>query len=81
MADKLLRNKGFNIAKNPNYDGYQRRLASVVYTVFDKKTSDTNRGTGINSGIVSENKELAKQLLKPIVRKFEKKIAFTIYRQ
>ena len=46
----------------------------MVYTVFDKKTSDTNRGTGVSSGIVSENKELAKQLLKPIVRKFEKKL-------
>ena len=53
----------------------------MVYTVFDKKKSDKNRGTGVSSGIVSENKELAKQLLKPIVRKFEKKIAFTIYRQ
>ena len=23
-SDKVLRNKAFNIAKNPNYDGYQR---------------------------------------------------------
>ena len=28
--DKILHDKGFNIAKNPKYDGYQRRLASVV---------------------------------------------------
>ena len=26
---------------------------------FDKKTSNTNKGTGINSDVVSENKELA----------------------
>ena len=26
-ADKVLRDKVFNIAKNPKYDGYQRRLA------------------------------------------------------
>ena len=26
-ADKVLRNKAFNIAKNPKYDGYQRGFA------------------------------------------------------
>ena len=28
VADKVLRDKAFNIAKNPKYEGYQRRLAS-----------------------------------------------------
>ena len=36
-SDKVLRDKAFNIAKNPKYDGYQRGLASVVYNFFDKK--------------------------------------------
>ena len=36
-ADKLLRNKAFNIAKNPKYDGYQRGLASMIHNFFDKK--------------------------------------------
>ena len=36
-SDKILRNKTFNIAKNPKYDGYQRGLASLIYTFFDKK--------------------------------------------
>ena len=36
-ADKVLRNKAFNIAKDTKYDGYQRRLASMVYKFFDKK--------------------------------------------
>ena len=30
-SDKDLRDKAFNIAKNPKYDGYQRGLASMVY--------------------------------------------------
>ena len=30
-SDKILRDKEFNIAKNPKYDGYQKDLASVVY--------------------------------------------------
>ena len=37
FADKVLRDKTFNIAKNPKYDGYQRGLASVVYKLFDNK--------------------------------------------
>ena len=32
--DKVLREKAFNIAKDPKYDAYQRRLASVVYRFF-----------------------------------------------
>ena len=29
FSDKVLRDKAFNIAKNPKYDGYQRGLASM----------------------------------------------------
>ena len=36
-ADKVLRDKTFNIAKDPKYDGYQRELASTVYKCFDKR--------------------------------------------
>ena len=35
-SDKFLRDKAYNIASNPEYDGYQRRLASMVYKFFDK---------------------------------------------
>ena len=38
-ADKVLRDEAFNIAKDPKYDGYQRRLASMVYKFIDKKTA------------------------------------------
>ena len=37
-ADKVLRDKAYNIASNPKYDGYQRGLASMVYKFFDKKS-------------------------------------------
>ena len=36
-SDNVLRDKAFNIAKNPKYDGYQRGLASMVHKFFDKK--------------------------------------------
>ena len=29
VFDKILRDKAFNIAKNPKYDGYQRGLSSI----------------------------------------------------
>ena len=44
FSDKILRDKALNIAKNPKYDGYQRGLASMVYTFFDKKS----KGSGVN---------------------------------
>ena len=67
-SDKMLRDKAFNIAKNPKYDRYQRGLASMVYKFFDKKTS----GSGIKNENIS-NKELAEDLHKPIIRKFNKR--------
>ena len=36
-ADKVLRDKAFNLAKNSKYDGYHG-LASMVSKCFDKKT-------------------------------------------
>ena len=40
---KVLRDKAFKIASDPNYDGYQRGLASKVYKFFYKKSS----GSGV----------------------------------
>ena len=37
LADKVLSDKAFNLAKDPKYDGYKRLLASLVYKSFDKK--------------------------------------------
>ena len=38
QSDTFLRHKAFKIASDPKYDGYQRRLASMVFKFFDKKT-------------------------------------------
>ena len=43
FSDRVLKNKAFNIAKNPKYDWYQRGLVSIVYKFFDKKSN----GNGI----------------------------------
>ena len=39
-SDKVLRDKTFNIAKNPKYHGYQKGFSSLVHKFFDKKPSD-----------------------------------------
>ena len=71
-SDNVLRDKAFNIAKNPIYDGYQRGLASMVYKFLDKKST----GSGVN--IPSEfNKQLAKEQHKPIKRKFKKRKVYS----
>ena len=64
-SDKVLRDKAFNIAKNPKYDGYQRGLASMVYNFLDKKS----KGGGVNIE-VEHNEQLAKKLNRPIIRNF-----------
>ena len=66
-SDKILRDKAFNIFNNLKYDGYQRGLASMVYKFFDKKSA----GGGVNIPL-EFTKELAKELHKPIIRKFKK---------
>ena len=35
-SDKMLRDKAFNIAKSPKYDGYQKLLALIVHRFFEK---------------------------------------------
>ena len=52
-SDKVLRDKAFNIAKNPKYDGYHRGFASMVYKFFDKKSA----GSGVNMHANNEIKQ------------------------
>ena len=70
-ADKVLRDKAYDIASNPESDGYQRGLASMVYKFFDKKST----GYGIaNSSI------LADELHKSIIRKFNKRKVYSQFK-
>ena len=61
-----FREKAFNAAKNPKYDGYQRGLASTVYNLLDKKST----GGAIKS---MPSQQLANELHKPIIRKLKKR--------
>ena len=84
VLDKILRDKAFNIAKNPYYDGCQRDLASIVYKFFDKKSASlwwsetlATQDKSLSGSVVFKmrklsNKDLAEELHKPILRKFKK---------
>ena len=63
FAGKVLRDKAFNIAEDPKYDGYQRGLASMVCKFLDKKTF----GSGFKNENISKN-ELATELHRPIIK-------------
>ena len=72
-SDKILRDKVFNVAKKPKYDGYQRALASMVYKFFDKKST----GNVVANNEIKQNLQLAKELHKPIIRKFKKRNVYS----
>ena len=74
VAEKFLKNKVFDIAKDPKYDGYQRGLASMVYKCFDSKVS------GSGAKLIPENEQLANELHKPIIRKFEKRRVYSTFK-
>ena len=38
-SNKILHDKAFDVAKDPKCDGYERGLASMVYRLFDKKST------------------------------------------
>ena len=74
VADKILKIRAFDIAKDPKHDGYQKGLASVVYKFFDSKVS------GSGAKLIPENEQLANELHKPIIRKFEKRKVYSAFK-
>ena len=82
MADKVLRDKAFKIAGDQKYDGYQRWLASMVYKFFYKKTKGSGRPSSSALQIANnkENVQLADELHKLIIRKFEKRKVYSSFK-
>ena len=74
-ADKVLRDKAYDIASNPKYDGYQRGVASMVYRFFDKKST----GSGFRK-LKNSSSILADELHKPIIRKFDKRKVYSQFK-
>ena len=70
-SDKVLRDKAYDIASNPEYDGYQRGLASMVYKFFVKMSMGS--GMGKPSSLERSSSILADELHKPVIKKFNKR--------
>ena len=78
-ADKVLRHKAYDIASNPEYDGYQRGLASMVYNFFDKKsTAEPSSLERMGSRMAkSSSSILADELHKPVIKTFNKRKVYS----
>ena len=63
ISDKVLRDKVYEIARERNYDGYQRALTSMVYMFFVKKAGSE----------ITVNKELTEELHKPVIEKIKRR--------
>ena len=63
----------YNIASNPEYDGYQRALASMVYKFFDKKSMGS--GVAKSSPLI-----LADELHKPVIKKINKRKVYSQFK-
>ena len=78
-ADKVLRDKAYDTASNPEYDGYQRGLASIVYKFFDNKST----GSGfkkLKNTTKPSSSILADELHKPVIRKFKKRKVYSQFK-
>ena len=78
IADKNLKNRASDIAKDPKYDGYQRGLAFMVYKFFDKKSVGSG-AKQVNTKLIPLNEQLAEELHKPIIRKFKKRKVYSTF--
>ena len=84
-ADKVLSDKAYDIASNPEYDGYQRGLASMV---FDKKSmgsgfkklKNATKSTAEPSALARSSSILADELHKPIIKKFDKRKVYSQFK-
>ena len=79
-ADKVLRDKAYDIAGSPEYDGYQRGLASMVDKFFDKKSAGSGIATAGPSALAGSSSILADELHKPIINKFNKRKVYSQFK-
>ena len=63
ISDKVLKDRVNEIAESPQFNGYQRALASPVYKFFDKTTGSR----------ASLNEELAEESHKQVIKKFKRR--------
>ena len=78
-SHKALRDKAYDIASNPEYNGYQRGLASMVYKFFEKKSIGSGAKKLQDTAKPSSSK-LADELHKPVIKKFNKRKVYSQFK-
>ena len=73
QSDIVLKNRAYEIAVDPNVDGFQRGLAAMVYKFFNERSKKV-----LGSGI--ENQQLANELHKPIIKKFKRRKVYSSFK-
>ena len=74
-ADKVLKDRAYNIASNPEHDGYQRGIATMVYKFFYKKSV----GSGVKK-LNDSSSMLDDELQKPVIKKFNKRKVYSHFK-
>ena len=81
-SDKVLKDKAYNIASNPKYDGYQRGLASMVSKFFDIKSmgSGTTGSSSLKRTAEPNSLILTDELHKPVIKTFNKRKVYSQFK-
>ena len=75
QSGKVLRDKAFKIASYPEYNSFQKGLASMVYKFFDKNSS------GSCVAAIEPNYQLANELHRQIIRRFKRRKIYSSFRE
>ena len=73
QSDQVLGDKAFKIVSDPKYNGYQRGLASMVYKLFDKRSSGSGDDT-------EPNYQLANEFRRQIIKQFKTRKVYSSFR-
>ena len=76
----MLRDKANDIASNPEYDGYHRGLANMVYKFFDSKVASPDKTSAGGGFKKPSSSVLADELHKPIIRKFNERKVYSQFK-
>ena len=70
ISDKIAKGRGYKIARDCKYYGYQRALAGMVHRFFVKKAGFE----------LTVNEQIAAELHKPVINKFKRKKVYARFK-
>ena len=74
QSDIALKNRAYEIATDARKDVFEKALASMIWKFFNEISKKVLSGSGI------ENKQLAEELRKPIIKKFKGRKVYSSFK-